>query len=152
MAQPNIHTFYRVWFTCVDPLTLVPTVYALIFTPEFMLEGLIPLTMSAYNPDQSFLFHQLAALYAFVAIMFAVVLRATPDIKVWRIIIGAVLLIDIAILASMYVSLEHQGRLELATWRWQDWGNLVFTGGVAIIRSLFLAGVGVGDQGKGKKA
>ncbi|KAJ3535530.1 hypothetical protein NM208_g537 [Fusarium decemcellulare] len=136
MAQPNIHSFYRVWFTCVDPLTLVPTVYALIFTPEFMLEGLIPLTMSAYNPDQSFLFHQLAALYAFVAIMFAGVLRVSPDVKVWRIIIGAVLLIDIAILASMCVSLEHQGRLKLSAWRWQDWGNLVFTGGVAIIRTI----------------
>ncbi|KAF5698139.1 hypothetical protein FGLOB1_12277 [Fusarium globosum] len=112
--------FYRIWFTWVDPLTVLPTVYALIFTPEFILDGLIPLSMSAYNPDQAFLFHQLAALFAFVAIMLAVLLRVSSDIKVWRVVIGGVLLIDIAILMSVFVSMKQQGRSELSMFRWQD--------------------------------
>lgn len=153
MAQSSIHSFYRVWFTWVDPLTLVPTVYAIIFMPEFMLDGLIPAEMSSVNPDQAFLFHQLAALYAFIAIISAGVLRASPDLKVWRIVQAGILVVDLAIIASFYVSLEQQGRLELAKWRGQDWGNIGFTGTVAIIRSLFLAGVGVGGTAaiKGKK-
>ncbi|KAH6894744.1 hypothetical protein B0T10DRAFT_481037 [Thelonectria olida] len=88
MAPKSIHSFYRIWFTWVDPLTLAPTVYALIFTPEFMLESLVPVTILVYNPDQSFLFHQLAALYAFVGTMLAGVLRVSPDSKVWRTIIS----------------------------------------------------------------
>lgn len=57
MAHQSIHNFYRVWFTCVDPLTLLPTVYALIYTPEFMLEGLIPTNMAVYNPLEGFFYH-----------------------------------------------------------------------------------------------
>ncbi|KAF4984793.1 hypothetical protein FZEAL_84 [Fusarium zealandicum] len=152
MAQPNIHNFYRVWFTCIDPLVLIPTVYSLIFTPEVILDALIPATLSVYDPAQSFLFHQLAALYAFLGIVLGGVLRASSDINVWRIVTAGVLLIDVALLASLYVSLDQQGRLELGKWRWQDWGNVVLTAGLVVIRGMFLAGVGVGAEGKGKKA
>ncbi|KAI7764638.1 hypothetical protein LZL87_003843 [Fusarium oxysporum] len=152
MSELNVNNFYRIWFTWVDPLTVLPTVYALIFTPEFILDGLIPLSMSAYNPDHAFLFHQLAALFAFVAIMLAVLLRISSDIKVWRVVIGGVLLIDIAILLSVFVSMKQQGRSELSMFRWQDWGNYLFTGWVAVVRALFLAGVGVGGVNKGKMA
>lgn len=152
MASPKVHPFYHIWFKWVDPISLIPTVYGLLFTPDFMLEGLIPASMSVPDPDQAFMFHQLAALYAFVAITIGLVLRATLDLKVWRIVMAAVLMIDIAMLASTYVSLEHQGRLALEALRWQDWGNIGYTGGVALIRAAFLAGVGVGGGGKGKKA
>ena len=141
MAQSKIHSFYRTWFTVVDPLSLIPTVSGILFTPEFMMDALLP--GATPNPDHAFLLHQLAAMYAFMAIVLAGVLRATSDIKVWRVVIAGVLLVDISILVSMYVSLEHQGRLGLENWRWQDWGNLLFTGGVALIRSFFLLGVGV---------
>ncbi|KAK2670744.1 hypothetical protein RAB80_013166 [Fusarium oxysporum f. sp. vasinfectum] len=136
MSELNVNNFYRIWFTWVDPLTVLPTVYALIFTPEFILDGLIPLSMSAYNPDQAFLFHQLAALYAFVAIMLAVLLRVSSNIKVWRVVIGGVLLIDIAILLSVFVSMKQQGRSEFSMFRWQDWGNYLFTGWVAVVRAF----------------
>ncbi|KAG9496676.1 hypothetical protein J7337_011454 [Fusarium musae] len=145
MSELKVHSFYRIWFTWIDPLTVLPTVYALIFTPEFILDGLIPL-------NQAFLFHQLAALFAFVAIMLAVLLRVSSDIKVWRVVIGGVLLIDIAILISVFVSMKQQGRSGLSMFRWQDWGNYLFTGWVAVVRALFLAGVGVGGVNKGKVA
>ncbi|KAH7241525.1 hypothetical protein BKA59DRAFT_478753 [Fusarium tricinctum] len=151
MSQVKVHSFYRIWFTWVDPLVLIPTVYSLMFTPEFMLDGLIPSSMSPYNPDQAFLFHQLAASYLLIGIMLGVVLRMSSDIQVWRVIIGAVLLVDITILVSVTVSMKQQGRFELSQFRWQDWGNYLFTGWVALLRGLFLAGVGVGGM-KGKVA
>lgn len=150
MALPNIHVFYRFCFKWLDPLVLAPTIYALIFTPQVMLDALVPATLSAYNPDQGFLFHQLAAMFAFVAIMLGGVLRISNEIKVWRVIIAGVLLIDIAMLASTYVSLKQQDRLSLGAMRLADWGNILFTGLVTAIRICFLAGVGVQDDTKSK--
>lgn len=143
MALPYVHILYKVWFQWVDPLILLPTIYALIFTPQVMLDAFIPPPLSAYNPSQGFLLHQLAAMYAFVAIVLGGGLRVSNDIKAWRVIIGGVLVIDIAMLASNYASLDQQGRL--GALRSADWGNTLFIGLVTVIMILFLAGVGVGD-------
>lgn len=152
MSLTRVHIFYRIWFQWLDPLVLVPTICALIFTPQVMLDAFVPPPLSAYNPDQGFLFHQLAAMYAFVAIMLAGGLRVSKDINVWRVIVGGVWVVDMAILVSTYASLEQQGRL--GSLRPGDWGNVLFTGLVLIIRSFFLAGVGVGggqDDGRLKQ-
>lgn len=143
MTSQNIHRFYRVWFTSIDPLLLALLTYTLVFTPDVMMDSLIPNSMSMPNPDHAFLFHQLAALYGFLTLMLAVLLRSTSDLKVWNIVIGAVLMIDIALLTSLYVSLDHQGRLSIVQWRSQDWFNWIITGFVAVVRVIFLAGVGV---------
>lgn len=150
MMLPNIHVFYHFWFKWLDPLVLAPTIYALIFTPEVMLDAFVPAPLSAYNADQGFLLHQLAAMFAFVAIMLGGALRVSNEIKVWRVIIAGVLLIDMAILASVYVSLKQQDRLSLESMRPADWGNILFTGLVTAIRIFFLAGIGVQDDIKSK--
>lgn len=98
-----------------------------------MLEAFVPAPLSAYNPEQGFLFHQLAVKFAFVAIMLGGALRVSNDIKVWRVIIAGVLLIDIAMLASIYVSRKQQDRLSLGAMRSADWGNVLFTGLVTAI-------------------
>lgn len=83
-------------------------------------------------------------MYAFVAIVLGGGLRVSKDITVWRVIIAGVLVVDIAMLASNYISLNQQGRL--GALRSADWGNILFTGLVTVIRILFLAGVGVGKD------
>lgn len=150
MAPPKIHVFYRFWFLWLDPAILAATVYALVFTPQVMLDAFAPPPLSAYNPDQGFLIHQLAALYAFVAIILGGALRISKDIQVWRVIIMAVLVVDIAMLASNYATLKQQDRLSLGAMRSADWSNILFTGLVTAIRILFLAGVGV-QNAKSKK-
>lgn len=143
MAPPQIRTFFRFWFLWLDPIILVATVYALVFTPQVMLDALAPPSLSAYNPDQGFLLHQLAALYAFVAIILGGVLRISKDIHVWRVVILAVLVVDVAMLASNYASLKQQDRVSLGAMRSADWSSILFTGLVTAIRIVFLAGVGV---------
>lgn len=150
MTLPKINTFYYVWFEWVDPIILLPSILALIFKPQVMIEAFIPPTLSTYNPDQGFLVHQLAAMFAFVAIMLAGVLRLSKDIEVWRTIIAGILLIDVAMLLSTVVSLKQQGRLSFSGIRPEDWGNIVFILIVTIIRILFLAGVGVRYGAKSK--
>lgn len=143
MPSQNIHRFYRVWVTIIDPLLLAGLIYSIVFTPDLMMENYIPSSMSVPNPDHAFLLHQLAALYGFLAIILAVLLRSTSDVKVWNIVISAVLLIDVALLGSLYVSQDHQGRLSLVHWRPQDWFNWIITGFCTVQRVFFLAGVGV---------
>lgn len=108
-----------------------------------MLDAFIPPPLSARNPDQGFLLHQLAAMYTFVAIILGLVLRISKDIQVWRVVILAVLVVDIAMLSSNYASLKQQDRLNLGAMRSADWFNVLFTGLVTVIRILFLAGLGV---------
>lgn len=153
MALPKIHSFYHFWFKWLDPLILVPTIYALVFTPQVMLDAFIPPPLSTYNPDHTFVLHQLAAMFAFVAVALGGVLRVSDQIQVWRVIIAGVLLVDIAMLGSIYVSLEQQDRLSLGAMRPADWGNVLFTGLVTVIRIFFLAGVGVQarDTSRSKK-
>lgn len=142
MATRGIHPFYHAWFKYMDPLVLAPTVYAAIFDPELILHSFVPASLSAYNPDQGFLFHQLSALFGFVGLIQGGVLRVSDDIKVWRAINAAVLVVDVAMLASLYVSLEQQDRLHLGSLRAGDLGNFFFTAWVTLIRISFLAGVG----------
>lgn len=150
MALPSIHIFYRFWFKWLDPLVLAPTIYTLISTPQVYLDAFVPATLSHDNLSQDFLFHQLAAMFVFVAIALGGVLRVSNEIRVWRVIIAGVLLVDLAMLASIYVSLKQQGRLSLGAMRPVDWGNVLFTGLITAIRILFLAGVGVQDDIKSK--
>jgi hypothetical protein len=152
MADVQIHGFYRVWFTWVDPISLFGTVYGLLTAPDFFMDALIPASMSTVNPDHAFFFHQTAALYLFMALIMAGILRASPDIKIWKIVQGSILVVDLSLLASLYVCLEHQGRLDPADWRWIDYTNLVYTGYMALLRISFLSGVGVKHAVKGKAA
>ena len=69
-------------------------------------------------------------------------LRATNDLKVWKLFQTAVLLFDAVCLWSLWVTLEKQDRLSLSKWRSEDWGCVVITLGVAVVRSAFLAEVG----------
>jgi hypothetical protein len=142
MAQPHLHPFYRIWFTWVDPLTLVGTAFTCFSNPAGALELIVPADVSVFVPKQAALLHQTGILYAFMGTMYAVLLRASPDPKMWRIVQSATLGVDIALIATMFVSLETQGRLELGKWRGMDFVNLVFTVWVAAIRVAYLAGVG----------
>lgn len=146
MIRPNIHPFYALWFKTIDPLTLVPTSLGLLLTPQILIQGLIPASIAPYNPDHGFLFDHLAALYAFMGLMLGGVLRTSSELKVWKVVVFGVLCVDLAVLGSQFYSVEQQGRAGLGNWRWQEWGNLVYTGGVALIRTAFLLGYGVYEQ------
>lgn len=62
-------------------------------------------------------------------------------------------MVDVALLAIMYVELGKQGRRELARLEAGDFFNLGFTVWVALVRVGFLMGVGGGEAatGKGRK-
>lgn len=154
MPQPYVHTFYRIWFTIVDPAVLLLTVLTCVFSPATILESAVPPSIEPYSPvSHGPLIHQAAAVYGFMGIMFGVLLRASPDPKVWRIVQAATLGVDVALLAIVYNVLRLQGRTDIKAWTFGDWHNILLTAWVALIRVAFLAGVG-GDENikNGRKA
>lgn len=152
MPQPHVHSFYRLWFTTVDPIVLLFTVLTCIFSPATILETVVPPSVESYNPlTHGPLLHQAAALYGFCGIIYGVLLRVSPDPKVWRIVQAATLGVDVSLLAIMYNVLRLQGRTEISTWHGGDWFNMLFTVWVGLIRVGFLLGVGGDEDRSGKR-
>ena len=82
----------------------------------------------------------------------AVLLRYTQDIRIWHIIEIGLLITDFAYFPAVYGALKSQGRVLPETWRAEDWGSLVVTGMVTLVRLAFLARVGFTDEdGDGKE-
>jgi hypothetical protein len=151
MPQPHINAFYRIWFTWFDPIVILLTCVSCVFTPGAALEMLVPADVSPVVPEQIALLYQTAPLFGFMGIMFAVLLRASSDPKVWRIVQGATLMVDISLIAVMLVALDTQGRLATEQWRGIEWFNMAFTAAIAIGRVAYLMGVGGREGGKVKK-
>lgn len=85
-------------------------------------------------------------LWGFTGVIYGVLLRASPDLKVWRIVQAATLGVDISLLAIFYDMLRLQGRLDLRAWHSGDCLNIGFTVLVGLF-SVDLMGVG-GDREK----
>jgi hypothetical protein len=151
-ATTQIPAIYRIWFTWVDPIVSLQTTCAAFFMPDLLMNALIPASLSVRNPDHEMLFHQLGAMYLLISILSALLPRYSADVNVWNIFQGAVLVVDFILLGSQYVSLKQQGRLDVAAWRFEDWLSLAITTFVALLRSSFLAGIGLKTVKAGKRA
>ncbi|KAH7412037.1 hypothetical protein DE146DRAFT_751179 [Phaeosphaeria sp. MPI-PUGE-AT-0046c] len=150
MAQPHINAFYRIWFTWLDPVTLLLTMVSSVLNPAGFLEMLADPKVAPYVAVQHGpLIWQCAPLYGFMGLVFAFLLRASPDPKVWRIVQAATLMVDVGLVVIMVVALDMQGRLAVGEWRPIERVNIVFTVLVGIGRIAFLLGVG---ETKGKVA
>lgn len=132
--------FYRIWFTWVDPIIAGHAVYMDFFTPDTVLNAFIP--DSPRNPAHDMLFHQMGGGMLHIAFVSAVLLRYTSDVKVWRIVQGGILLVDLVGLGSLWHTLGRQGRRHPAGWRFEDWACVVILGFVTLLRLSFLAGLG----------
>jgi hypothetical protein len=143
MRPAHINTFYRLWFTYFDPFVLLLTVLSCLSNPAGSLEMLVPPSISPYDPLQAPLMYHLAPLFGFMGLIFGVLLRASQDPVVWRIVQGATLLVDLSLIAVMGVALEMQGRLgSWGEWRGIERFNMCFTVAIALGRVAFLMGVG----------
>jgi hypothetical protein len=84
--------------------------------------------------------------------MFAVLLRASSEQKVWRIVQGATLGVDFALLATLYALLAQQGRLDIKLWSGMDWLYAVFPTSVTLIRIAYFLEIGGEPEGGKEKA
>lgn len=123
------------------------------FTPAFVLNAFVPKTYATHNPYYDFVFEQLGGALLMLGFIDIVLLRYTEDVKIWKIIQIAVLIYDLSLLYSNWTSLTLQGRLSVTALRWEDWGGIFITAQAAVVRSVFLLGVGLDEKEKvAKKA
>lgn len=143
MAELQMHPFYRIWLTWVDPLLLSTSIISIFIDPNIFLESFVPASISRVDPSQVIIYHNVAFFSGFLFIMIAGLQRISSDIRVWKTIQAGVLFVDIGLIIGVYASLKQQGRLHPDHMRALDWANFVITAWVALIRICFLAGIGV---------
>ena len=148
-SQPNIPSAYRIFFTYLDPLICFWGAYMDFFDPTLVLSSHIP------NPTPDIGHRMILAQRGGAMLNFgfvsAVLLRYTADVHVWRIVQVANFLVDLAYFWAVWGALSAQGRLDVGTWRAEDWGSLAITGTATVVRALFLMSVGLKSDGNGSK-
>ena len=151
MSSP-IPAFYHVCFTVLDPVLSLLGVFGNLFAPTSILNSYTPSYVSPPATETILLLDTTAGFLAGLIFLQIFLLRAKPtDMTVWRALQAGTLLVDFAMLGGFARAFSVQGRTDWRGWRAEEWTNLGITGGVAVIRTAFLLGIGVGGQGKGKR-
>lgn len=151
----GIPLLYRLFFLYIEPVaTAVGAYYAALDQRAYMHLTLPSATGSLFGTTvstrESIVLNQLANMYFVFALNEALVLRATSDLRVWKIFLLGLLIADFGHLASVAPkSLELYYRF----WEWNsiDAGNLGFVYVGAAMRTCFLLGVGFAAAQTGQK-
>lgn len=144
---------YRLFFLYLEPISAILGAYFAHIQPSTYLQ----LTHAASVPGEDSILplstivvlSQLANLYFLFALNEGLVLRATGDIRVWRVLLFGLLVADFGHLYSLYpLGIDKYWRFW--TWNAMDWGNIAFVYAGAVMRISFLLGLGLPERRKGK--
>jgi hypothetical protein len=135
---------YRLFFLYIEPVATAVGAYYAALNQRVYMHLTLPSasdallgakTASSISTRESIMLYQLVNLYFVFALNEALVLRATSDVRVWRVFLFGLLLASVS-----PVGLEVYYRF----WEWNSmyWGNLGFVYVGAALRSCFLLGVG----------
>jgi hypothetical protein len=149
-GSSNIPLLYRLFFLYIEPVaTAVGAYYAALDQRAYMHLTLPSASGSllgtSISTRESIVLYQLANLYFVFALNEALVLRATSDVRVWKVFLFGLLLASVA-----PVGLDVYYRF----WEWNSmyWGNLGFVYVGAVMRSCFLMGVGFAGPRKAARS
>ncbi|KAK0789939.1 hypothetical protein LTR91_014095 [Friedmanniomyces endolithicus] len=152
MASQSIPSFYRIFFTTVDPLIALTGFISALFFPNFLLSTYSPTATIPPTTETTQLLNILAGFYLSVVPLQVFLLRARPqDLTVWRALQFSVLITDLAVLGAMARALNAQGRLQPSHWRLEEAGSMLLTTVVGLIRFWFLMGLGMGRRAQDGK-
>ncbi|KAI5365262.1 hypothetical protein Slin15195_G047980 [Septoria linicola] len=90
MAHPQttIPTFYRLFFTVLDPMIALHASYMMFFTPAVVTDAFVPAAISPYDPSQTFFQQQLGGALLMCAVLDIFLLRQTNEIWIWKVMQG----------------------------------------------------------------
>ncbi|KAK1074347.1 hypothetical protein LTR33_009804 [Friedmanniomyces endolithicus] len=152
MASQSIPSFYRIFFTTVDPLIALTGFISALFFPNFLRSTYSPTATIPPTTETTQLLNILAGFYLSVVPLQVFLLRARPqDLTVWRALQFSVLITDLAVLGAMARALNAQGRLQPSHWRLEEAGSMLLTTVVGLIRFWFLMGLGMGRRAQDGK-
>lgn len=124
------------------------------FAPVNALQNFVPSPVSPINPETHVLLACTSGFFASLAFVNIYLLVYRPnDLVVWKGLITGTLLQDLFMVGGILKELRSRadGGITLADWDGQDWGNVVGYSAIALLRGLFVAGVGLGANKAGKE-
>ncbi|EMD00504.1 hypothetical protein BAUCODRAFT_172118 [Baudoinia panamericana UAMH 10762] len=146
-AVPVIPLIYRLFFLYIEPVfTAIGAIYALdVFGLQHEYMQLTYPTSAGLlgaSKRESIILNQLGNMYFIFAFNEALVLRATNDLRVWRIFLLGLLIADLGHLYSVH---SVGVGIYWSAWAWNSmyWGNLGFVYLGATMRTCFLLGLGL---------
>jgi len=139
-------SFYRIFFTWLDPIICAFGAYIDFFDPTLVLSSHIP-NLPA-DVGHTMILRQRGGCMLYFGLLSAVLLRYTRDPVVWQIVQASCLLVDFTYFWGAFGALGEQGRLGVGMWRAEDWGAVGITGVATVTRVAYLLGVGMGSGGK----
>ena len=152
LTMPSISaipSFYRIWFTTIDPLFSLLGVTTNLFSPASVLTSYSIRPASPPATETMFLLDTVAGMLGGLMVFQVYLMRAKPtDLVVWRAVQAATVLVDIGMLGGFLRAMGREGRMGIGRWRGEEWINLGFLVTVLGIRGAFLGGLGIGTKSK----
>jgi hypothetical protein len=146
MGSP-IPSVWRIWFATLDPIIAFSGVAGNILVPQ--------VTLKAYDPNATIppalvtkiMLDMTTGFLAGTMFLQIVLLRLRPkDVAVWKCLQASISFADVAIIYSVLMGLDAQGRLDPEKWRVEEIGTLGLTGFVLLTRVLFILGIGLSSS------
>lgn len=151
--MPTIPLPYTVFFLWVEPAaTLLGAFFATIRPLDYLRlthAATAPVKFLAFPTSTQVVLQQLGNLYLAFALIEALVLRSTSDIKVWKALLVALLIADFGHLLACY-PLGLQSYYDVLNWNAMNYGNYLFVYCGATFRTCFLLNIGMGGARRAK--
>lgn len=137
---------YRLYFLYLDPIMALGGVYLIFTDPNKFMKSTVPNTLSLdhtpITPLLTLLLTNIAALYAYLAINEALILRVTTQLAVWKVVIAALVVTDVGHVYGVWAASPERMRFaELGSYTMEEMVNLgILLFGLGL-RLAFLAGI-----------
>lgn len=139
---------YRVIFAILDIALPVMGIAFNVLNPLQALGNFTPHPKSPINLETYVLLDCTSGFFAALAFINVYLLVYRPnDLVVWKGLVGGVFLQDLFMIRGFLQELGmRNGSAAVVGWSGQDWGNVVGYSVIALVRALFVLGVGVGPN------
>ena len=143
---PRAYTVLLLW---LEPLMAFNGALLCLFAPGIFLSTFSPYLK--YHADNQIIYNQLGATYTLFAFNQAVVLRVAKDLRVWKAIVLGILVCDVVHLWAGFDVMRRDGTMWPGVWRPEDWVAVASLVVPMSLRTAFLMGLGVKEEGVGEK-
>lgn len=147
-VTPRMPLAYRAIFVILDIALPVMGIAFNLLDPLQALANFTPHPTSPINLETHVLLDCTSGFFAALIFINVYLLVYRPnDLVVWKGLVGGVLLQDLFMIRGFLLELSlRNGGVAVANWSGQDWGNVVGYSVIALVRALFVAGVGLNSS------
>lgn len=150
VSLPYIPFVYRLLLLYLEPVMAINGAAMCMMRPALFLKTFSPVL--PYTASSQIIYDQLAATYLFLALIEAVVLRASAELRVWKAVVASLLVSDFVHLWAGAKLMAQEGNVWPVAWRPEDWIVLGTLVGPGLLRLAFLWELGFTRSKLGARA